>query len=158
MQKKVLVVLAVLLIAGMPGKEAIPVAVTEPPRVLGAEPLPQAAPPYPPSPVIGDIVFDFASHRREAGGDNWCVTWADDGHMYCSFNDGNGFSDMAGTDPIRWGVARIEGDYDNYVGYDRQGGKNAEFPTQDLGYSWGMVSIGGVLYYYGGQTGAPLYY
>ena len=39
--------------------------------------------PYPPSPVIADIVWDWSSHRRRAAGsDNWPITWADDGDLY----------------------------------------------------------------------------
>jgi len=116
-------------------------------------------PPYPPSPVVGGIEFDFASHRREAAaGDNWCLTWADDDHLYCSFNDGVGFGngDFFRSD-TRWGVARIEGDSESYVGYNRQGKLNAESPSQDLGYSWGMISVGGVLYSFLGTAGAPVF-
>ena len=40
---------------------------------VGAQP---AAQPYPSSPVIDRVEFDFATHRRSAeGSDNWPTTW-----------------------------------------------------------------------------------
>ncbi|MEJ1971795.1 MAG: hypothetical protein WDM96_04665 [Lacunisphaera sp.] len=51
-----------------------------------------AEPPYPPSPVIADITFDWSTHRREGqGSDNWQLTWADDGNLYGAWGDGGGF-------------------------------------------------------------------
>lgn len=48
--------------------------------------------PYPPSPVITAVAFDFASRdRRAPGSDNWPITWADDDHQYAAWGDGGGF-------------------------------------------------------------------
>ncbi len=43
----------------------------------------QATSPYPASPVIKGISFDWSTHIRLAqGSDNWPITWAADGHQY----------------------------------------------------------------------------
>jgi len=45
--------------------------------------------PYPPSPVIKGVTFDFSSRdRRAPGSDNWAITWADDDHTYAAWGDG----------------------------------------------------------------------
>jgi hypothetical protein len=42
--------------------------------------------PYPASPVIADLTFEWSSHERHApGSDNWPTTWADDGHQYAAW-------------------------------------------------------------------------
>ena len=83
--------------------------------------------PYPASRVIGGIEIDWSTHQRHAvGSDNFQLTWADDDHQYGIWGDGGGF---AGTSTnkfrVSFGVARIEGDHDNYRGYDRYGHKDA---------------------------------
>ena len=51
---------------------------SQPVEAAAEESILKAAP-YPPSPVIADIVWDWSSHRRRAAGsDNWPITWADD--------------------------------------------------------------------------------
>lgn len=51
---------------------------------------PEAAP-YPASPVIAGVDFDFeARDRRAPGSDNWPMTWADDGHQYASWGTAAG--------------------------------------------------------------------
>jgi len=101
--------------------------------------------PYPPSPVITGITYDFSTAVRLApGSDNWPVTWADDDHQYAAWGDGDGF-DPAGT-RVSLGVARIEGDWDDYRGYDVWGGETAENPAQFEGKSYGIICVSGVLY------------
>ena len=61
--------------------------------VLAVITLMHAAPPYPDSPVITDITFNWGTHVRQCpGSDNWPVTWGDDGHQYVSWGDGGGFT------------------------------------------------------------------
>lgn len=108
---------------------------------------PLLSPPYPPSPVITDIVFDWSTHKRHASGsDNWPVTWADDDHQYTSWGDGGGFGGTNSDGRVSLGIARVEGPWDNYSGYNVWGGKNGANPAQFSGKSYGIVSVDGVLY------------
>jgi len=114
--------------------------------LLGASLAPAAAP-YPPSPVIAGISFDWSTHRRHAlGSDNWQLTWADDDHQYGAWGDGGGFGGSNRDGRVGLGYGRINGDWDNYRGFDVWGGKNAENPAQFSGKSWGTIAIGSVLY------------
>jgi len=47
---------------------------------------------------------------------------------------------------VSLGVARIKGSHDHYQGCNVWGGKNAENPAQFGGKSYGILSVGGVLY------------
>lgn len=107
----------------------------------------EAAPPYPPSPVIADVQWDFASWIRLApGSDNWPITWADDDNQYTAWGDGGGFGGTNEDGRVSLGVARIEGPADGYAGHNVWGGKDAEHAAQFEGKSYGIICIGGVLY------------
>ena len=107
----------------------------------------RAEPPYPPSPVIADINFDFATHERRApGSDNWAITWADDDHQYAAWGDGGGFGGTNGDGRVSLGVARIEGTGSDYRGTNVWGGKNAGNAAKFGGKSYGILSVGGTLY------------
>ncbi|HXK60923.1 MAG TPA: DUF4185 domain-containing protein [Acidobacteriota bacterium] len=109
--------------------------------------LEAAPPPYPPSPVISNVIFEWSTLRTEAtGSDNWPITWADDDHQYTSFGDGGGFGGTNSDSRVSLGVARIEGSASNYKGYNVWGGKNAENRAQFEGKSYGIICIDGVLY------------
>lgn len=116
------------------------------PPATGADP-PPAAPAT--TAVITGVTFDWASHKRMAeGSDNWPTTWSDDDHQYALFGDGEGFGNREEiTGRASFGVARIEGDRDNFIGVNRYGGRNAECASQIEGKGHGApLSIGGVLY------------
>jgi len=103
--------------------------------------------PYPPSPVIADMVLDWSTHRREAlGSDNWQLTWADDDHQYGAWGDSGGFGGTNSNGRVGLGFGRIEGDWDNYRGFNVWGGQDPEHPAQFTGKSWGTICLGGVLY------------
>jgi hypothetical protein len=104
-------------------------------------------PPYPPSPVIARVEFDFATHRRLApGSDNWPTTWADDGHLYSAWGDGGGFGGTNSQGRVLLGVARIAGNPPNYTGKNVWGGFEPENPAQFGGKSYGILCVAGVLY------------
>lgn len=106
-----------------------------------------AKPPYPESPVIRSVEFDWSTHKRDAeGSDNWQLTWADDDHQYGAWGDGGGFGGTNSDGRVSLGVARIEGPWQNYTGVNVWGGKNALNPAHVDGKSWGMISVRGVLY------------
>ena len=103
--------------------------------------------PYPPSPVIRNIEFDFSTIRTEAPfSDNWAITWADDGNQYTVWGDGGGFGGNQTDGRVTLGVARVEGDKDNYVGYNVWGGKDPENEATFGGKSYGIISIQGTLW------------
>lgn len=116
--------------------------------------------PYPPSPVITEMNLDWSTHERHAiGSDNWQLTWADDDHQYGAWGDGGGFGGSNREGRVGLGFSRIEGDWNDYRGYNVWGGKNAEHPAQFTGKSWGTISVDGVLYSWitpdGAEPGEP---
>ncbi len=115
-----------------------------------------AQPPYPHSPAIKAMVLDWSTHERFAqGSDNWQLTWADDGHQYAPWGDGGGFGGTNSDGRVSLGVARVEGSWDKYRGYNVWGGKNPENPADFGGKSWGIVCVDGVLYMWI-SPGSPL--
>lgn len=105
-------------------------------------------PPYPMSQQIAGMNIDWSTHQRHApGSDNFQLTWADDGHQYGIWGDGGGFAGTNSNFRVSFGVARIEGDWDDYIGYDRSGHKeSAENEANLTGKSWAIICIKGVLY------------
>lgn len=105
------------------------------------------AAPYPPSPVIERVEFDFSTHRRLApGSDNWPVTWSDDDRLYTAWGDGGGFGGTNSRGRVPLGVARIDGDAADDSGHNVWGGWNTDHPAQFGGKSYGILSVGGVLF------------
>jgi hypothetical protein len=81
------------------------------------------------------------------GSDNWPATWSDDDHQYALWGDGSGFGGGDQNGHVSLGVARIEGDHDNYRGVNRFGGQQSECPSNIVGKSHGApLSLGGFLY------------
>lgn len=103
--------------------------------------------PYPPSPVLEDLVFEWSTHRRAAvGSDNFQLTWAGDGHQYGWWGDGGGFGAKGNQARVGLGFARIEGSGDDWRGVNVWGGKDPEHPARFEGKSWGTICVAGVLY------------
>ncbi|MFC4871665.1 DUF4185 domain-containing protein [Negadavirga shengliensis] len=104
--------------------------------------------PYPPSAIIKGIEIDWSTHQRHApGSDNFQLTWARDGHLYGIWGDGGGFSGTNSAYRVSFGVARIEGDFDDYAGYDRYGHQeSAESEAKITGKSWGTIAVKNDLY------------
>jgi CubicO group peptidase (beta-lactamase class C family) len=106
------------------------------------------ASPYPPSPVIRELVWAPAETiRRDAqGSDNWPLTWGDDDALYGAFGDGNGFA--PGTpEKLSMGFARITGGPEDFrganirssTGETRGDGANGK-------KSSGLLMVNGILY------------
>ncbi len=113
-------------------------------------------PPYPPSSHITGVTFDFATHQEYApGSDNWPITWSDDGHQYTSWGDGGGFGGTNTKGRVSLGVARVEGNATTYQGFNVWGGFEPENPAQFEGKSYGIISIGGILYMWWGPGSGP---
>lgn len=103
--------------------------------------------PYPPSPVIAGVTWDYAGLVRLApGSDLWPVTWAADDHLYTSWGDGGGFGGTNDDGRVSLGVGRIEGPPTGLAGYNVFGGKNGAVPATFDGKAAGMLAVGGLLY------------
>lgn len=110
-----------------------------------------------PDTVITGATFDWSTEQRRApGSDNWPMTWADDGHQYSSWGDGGGFNGTNENCRVSLGVARIEGNKDNYATFNVWGCNSsssqcegagpksqcaAESPATFKGKSYGMLSV-----------------
>lgn len=103
--------------------------------------------PYPPSEIITGIAWDDEIVRLggERTGDNWPLTWGDDGLLYTSYADGNGFSEgpvnytlafatISGVPPDH-SARDLRSNADTPVGWGKQGIKAS-----------GILMAGGVLY------------
>jgi hypothetical protein len=107
------------------------------------EPTPQASSSYAPSPVIKGVVIE--PQRQSLGnGDNWPITWADDGDQYTVYCDGKGFG---GSGDRSMSLATITGSPPNVLGH------NISSPTaQATGgdkkgrKAAGLLMVDGVLY------------
>ena len=107
----------------------------------------KTAPPYPPSFVITGLVWDDEIVRLggEWTGDNWPLAWGDDGLLYTSYADGNGFDEgpiyytlafatVSGVPPAH-SAQEFRTESDVPVGWGKEGIKAS-----------GMLMAGGVLY------------
>lgn len=104
--------------------------------------------PYPESRIINAMEIDWSTHKRHAiGSDNFLLTWADDNHQYGVWGDGGGFGGTNDSNRVSLGLARIEGPWDNYKGYNRYGHPNSSENTATIiGKSWGILCVEGILY------------
>jgi CubicO group peptidase (beta-lactamase class C family) len=118
------------------------------PLVAAVTDRPNGDPPYPNSPVVTGITWAPKESivRRAKGSDNWPLTWADDGHLYTAYGDGNGFEPFL-KEKLSLGLARVEGGPDDVTGV------NLRSPTiEQLGdgargkKASGILMVDGVLY------------
>src|SRR5258708_29221854 len=73
--------------------------------------------PYPPSPVIGGITWQWNTYTTAAlGSDLWPVTWGPDDHLYTAWGDGGGFGGSDSDGRVSLGFARIEGGPADFLG------------------------------------------
>jgi hypothetical protein len=108
--------------------------------------------PYPPSPVVKEIQFDWSSHIRLASGsDNWPITWADDDNQYTVWGDGGGFGGTNSIGRSSIGVASIEGTWHNFKATNIWGGYNSVNEHSITGKSYGIVCINDILYMWVGM-------
>ena len=109
-----------------------------------------SAAPYPQSSVISGISWDKSTLKRTAVGDNFPTTWADDDNIYTIWGDGYGFNSNWSEDEsiqqVELGVARISGSPGSFSAVNVFGGKNYLNKATFGGKSYGILSIGGVLY------------
>jgi hypothetical protein len=53
--------------------------------------------------------------RKAKGGDNWPITWGDDGHLYTAYGDGRGFEPPVER-KLSMGLAKVSGGPDDFRG------------------------------------------
>ena len=104
--------------------------------------------PYPQSKVIKGIEFAAVDTiaRQAIGCDNWPMTWADDGDIYTSYGDGNGFEPMI-PGKLGMGFAKIQGPSRNFTGVNirsETGERKGDGATSAK--ASGMVMVDGTLY------------
>lgn len=125
-----------------------------------ARPIPEARPPYPPSPVIAAVEWAPAETiiRQARDGDNWPVTWADDDALYTTWGDGTGFVPKVKA-KLSCGFARVTGGPEGFKGV------NVRSAAEQMGQGragrkgWGILCVEGVLYLWFGhddQRGAAM--
>jgi CubicO group peptidase (beta-lactamase class C family) len=106
------------------------------------------APPYPPSPVIRELVWAPAETiRRDAqGSDNWPLTWGDDDALYGAFGDGNGFAPRT-PEKLSMGFARITGGPQDFRGANIRSSTGETRGDGAKGKkSSGLLMVDGILY------------
>jgi hypothetical protein len=104
--------------------------------------------PYPPSPVIRQIVWSPKDTiiRKAHDSDNWPLTWADDDALYTAYGDGSGFEPFV-PEKLSLGLARVTGMPPAFTGENlrapsleqRGAGKNGRKAS-------GMLCVEGTLY------------
>ncbi len=103
---------------------------------------------YPPSEVITGIDWAPADTiiRKAPGGDNWPMTWADDGHQYTAYGDGYGFEPLI-HEKLGLGFARVEGGPADFQGFNI---RSATLENRGQGPAGkkasGILMVDGVLY------------
>ncbi|WP_167546972.1 DUF4185 domain-containing protein [Stieleria maiorica] len=103
--------------------------------------------PYPASPLVEGIRFDWTTHRRAAqGSDNFQLTWSDDDHLYGAWGDGGGFGGSNSKGRVGLGVARVEGSAKDHRGVNLWGGAASKRDATFDGKSWGMIGIANKLH------------
>jgi hypothetical protein len=108
-----------------------------------------SAPPYPPSPVIARIVWDWKTLTTSApGSDLWPVTWANDDNIFTAWGDGGGFGGTDQDGRVALGFARIEGSPEHFTGINVNGGMKplnpASYPKK--GKVGSLLAVGDRIY------------
>jgi len=104
-------------------------------------------PPYPPSPKIAGVRWDFSTLKRLApGSDLWPITWADDGNLYAAWGDGGGFGGTNADGRVSLGVGLIRGIPPDIRCENIWGGKNPRARATFPGKSNGLLCVDGILY------------
>ena len=91
--------------------------------------------------------------RKAKGGDNWPMTWADDGHLYTAYGDGNGFEPGI-AEKLSLGFARVEGGPADFAGVNIRSASGEQTGNGKAGKkASGMLMVDGVLYMWARNAG-----
>jgi hypothetical protein len=116
---------------------------------------PRAAALPPRSPVIEQLTWAPKETivRRARGGDNWPLTWADDGHLYTAYGDGNGFAPQI-REKLSLGFARVEGGPRDFKGINIRSPSGEDEGDGKAGRkASGVLMVDGVLYMWARNAG-----
>ena len=109
--------------------------------------------PYPASTVRIEWAAVETIIRKAEGGDNWPITWADDGHLYTAYGDGWGFEPKV-EKKLSLGICRIEGGPADFRGVNIRSETGERVGQGSTGAkASGMLCVGGVLYMLVRNTG-----
>ncbi len=103
--------------------------------------------PYAASHVIRAVEWAPASAIvRQAEGENWPITWADDGHLYTAYGDGRGFQPQADKD-LSLGFAQVRGGPQDFQGVNIRSATGEWAAEGSAGpKASGMLCVDGILY------------
>ncbi len=112
-----------------------------------------AEPPYPKSAAIVKLTWDPVVVRIGDGndgkngiGDNWPITWGDDGNLYTSYGDGPGFNRLSKR-YLTLGFAKIMGNPPHITAEDIPSDADAPVNWGNKGIkSSGLLMVGRILY------------
>jgi CubicO group peptidase (beta-lactamase class C family) len=110
--------------------------------------VPRPGAPAPPSRVVLGVDWAPAADivRKAEGSDNWPLTWADDGHQYTAYGDGNGFEPFVPR-KLSLGLARVEGPATGFTGVNLRAPSVERVGDGRRGLkASGMLMVDGVLY------------
>jgi CubicO group peptidase (beta-lactamase class C family) len=113
-------------------------------------------PPYPLSPVVTGVTWAPKAEivRAAKDGDNWPLTWADDGHQYTAYGDGTGFPPKA-KDKLSLGLARVEGGPETFTGVNVRSATAEAVGEGAKGQkASGILMVDGTLYLWVRNVGA----
>jgi hypothetical protein len=109
----------------------------------------ESKPPYPPSPVIQHLTWDWPTLQQSApGSDLWPVTWLADDTLVTAWGDGGGFNGSDHDARVSAGFAQLDGSPPHVTGINLNGGKNALHPSSypKKGKVGGLLAIDNRLY------------
>ncbi len=102
--------------------------------------------PYPPSPVIKEVVWSPTIIRRAKSSDNWPLTWADDDNLYTAYGDGNGFEPFV-PQKLSLGLAKISGSPAQFFGVNLRSPSLEQKGDGRAGKKGsGILAVGRILY------------
>ncbi len=116
--------------------------------------LPAAGPPYRQSLLIKKLTWDpevvrigSGNNGQDGVGDNWPITWGDDGSFYTAFGDGPGFGGRAPKAYLTLGFAGIRGAPQNLQAEDIPSDADTPAGGGKAGIkASGVLMVDGVLY------------
>ncbi|CAA9223474.1 MAG: hypothetical protein AVDCRST_MAG77-598 [uncultured Chloroflexi bacterium] len=104
--------------------------------------------PYPPSRHLRLEGLDEPVMRRDLDGDNFPVTWADDGLLYAGYGDGWGCRSVEKPTKLNTGMIRLRGEPPDVTGEEVAipwYGGGAQNPNMK---GCGLISVDGTLYHF----------
>ncbi len=109
---------------------------------------PAATAPYPPSPVIKQMIWAAKDTiiRQAQDSDNWPMTWGDDDALYTAWGDGSGFAPNT-PKKLSLGLAKVTGPRPNVTGVNIRSASMEQSGNGEAGKkASGILMVDGVLY------------